>query len=91
MEFEWDSRKAVSNFRKHDVSFEEAMTVFDDPRCFPLYDSKHSDDQEERELLIGVSERLRILTVCFTQRGDNFRIISARRATLSERRMYEES
>ncbi len=91
MEFEWDSKKAVSNLRKHDVSFEEATTVFDDPQCLPLYDSKHSNDREERELLIGISVKLRILTVCFTRRGDNFRIISARKATLLERCMYEKS
>ena len=91
MDFEWDSKKAVGNFRKHGVTFEEAVTAFDDPRCLPLYDSKHSDDQEERELLIGVSEKLRIVTVCFTRRDNNLRIISARKATLSERCMYEKS
>lgn len=89
MEFEWDSRKAKSNLRKHKVSFEEAATVFSDILSFTFEDEAHSD-VERRYATLGMSYRGRILVVAHTMHGENVRIISAREATPRERRWYEE-
>lgn len=86
---EWDPKKARQNLRKHKVSFEEATTVFRDTLSSTIEDSLHSES-EERLVTIGVSNRLRILVVVHTDRGDRLRIISARLATAHERRIYEE-
>ena len=88
--FEWDKRKARSNFRKHLVQFTEAATVFSDPlaRIFP--DEAHPEN-EVREIIIGQSTAKHLLLVCFTEpMMDRIRIISARRATKAEQRDYEE-
>ncbi len=87
--FEWDPRKAAENRAKHKVSFEEAVTVFGDPLGRITDDPRHSE--EERYVLLGLSERQRLLAVMFTERGDAIRLISARRATRRERRDYEEN
>jgi hypothetical protein len=85
--FEWDPRKAALNRRKHHVAFEEAMTCFADPLALLLEDELH----EERLVLIGVSERDRLLFTVYAELADDgIRIISARRATKAERRRYEE-
>ena len=90
LSFEWDENKAKSNARKHDVTFEEASTVFADPLGAIFEDEEHSED-ELRELLIGHSVLQRLLIVSFTERGkDVVRIISARKATKRERKDYEE-
>ena len=90
LSFEWNESKAESNARKHDVTFEEASTVFADPLGAIFEDEEHSDD-ELRELLIGHSVLQRLLIVSFTERGkDVVRIISARKATKRERKDYEE-
>jgi uncharacterized protein len=89
LEFQWDPKKAASNRRKHGVSFEEASTVFGDPTAFIFEDQAHSAD-EEREIIIGHSERKRLLLVSFTMRGEAIRIFSARRATKQETKDYEE-
>jgi len=89
LEFEWDDRKAGLNIRKHGVSFEEASTVLSDPLALTIYDPLHSED-EERYVVLGESQRRRLLVVVFTDRDDRIRIISARVATRSERRQYEE-
>ena len=89
MEFEWDRRKAATNNRKHRVSFEEASTVFGDPRALTFPDPDHSDD-ERRYLTFGYSERNRLLVVIHTDRDNRTRIISARTAIAAERRIYEE-
>jgi uncharacterized protein len=88
MEFEWDTSKAASNLQKHGVDFEEAKTVFDDPLYVDFYDPDHSWD-EHRFLIIGESERGRLLIVAYTERGDVTRLISAREVTPKERRTYE--
>jgi uncharacterized DUF497 family protein len=89
--FEWDYDKAKANLKKHKVSFDEASTVFDDPLAAIFSDDEHSD-QEIRELIVGQSNLNRLLLVSFTERGRNrVRIISARLATKSERRAYEEN
>ena len=65
MRFEWDERKAVSNFKKHKVNFEIAITVFDDPYALIAPDEKHSTAKEKREWIIGESDN-DILVVVFT-------------------------
>jgi len=90
LEFEWDENKARSNLRKHRISFEEAETAFVDPLSLTLYDDEHSVD-EDRYVLIGESDRKRLLVVAFTERRDRFRIISARVANRREREQYEEA
>jgi uncharacterized protein len=88
--FEWDTRKAAQNLRKHKISFEEAATVFGDPLSLTIYDPLHSDD-EDRFVTIGESNQGHILVIAHTDREDNIRIISARAATQHERETYEES
>ena len=90
MEFEWDESKAASNLAKHGVSFDEALTVFDDPLAAIFDDEKHSS-QELREILTGHSSQDRLLLVCFTERQEVIRIISARLANRTEHRKYEEN
>jgi len=87
--FEWDAKKAHANVHKHGVTFDEASTVFADPLSLLMPDPDHSLD-EERYLLLGMSSRQRILVVAFADRPPGTRLISARRATLGERRRYEE-
>jgi uncharacterized DUF497 family protein len=89
LNFEWDENKGKSNVLKHGVSFEEASTVFADPLSLTIPDPAHSR-AEERFIIIGNSHRGKLLIVVHTERGDNIRIISARRATRAERRTYEE-
>lgn len=91
MKFEWDRQKAESNLRKHDVSFEEAMTVFNDTLAFIFDDTEHSKS-EHREIIIGTSTLRRIILVCFVERiQDTVRIFSARRATKNEIKDYEKN
>jgi len=87
--FDWDPEKAESNLRKHGVSFDEASTVFGDPLALLMIDPDHSA-KEERYVLLGISLRQRLLVVAFAERPPMTRIISARRATRTERRKYEE-
>ena len=88
LRFEWDARKAAVNAAKHGVSFEEAVTVFRDSRAAIFDDETHSVE-ELREIIIGHSDRNRLLLVCFTERDDVIRIINARKATRREGRDYE--
>jgi uncharacterized protein len=90
LRFEWDSRKDTINRRKHSVSFEEAITVFGDPLGQITDDRGHSAE-EERFVLLGHSDRRRLLVVMFTERSQAIRLISARKATSRERRAYEET
>ena len=88
MHFVWDENKARENVTKHEVTFEEAVTVFTDPLAFIASDPEHSI-LEQREWIIGTSNLYRVLVVIYTVRGDSTRIISARIATRSERKQYE--
>lgn len=88
LKFEWHRSKASANLKKHKVSFQEATTVFGDKRHLVVPDRVHSYD-EERSLAIRFSEKRRLLTLCFTERKDRIRIISARLAEPWERRIYE--
>ena len=87
-DFEWDLGKARYNYRKHDVSFEEAATIFRDWLLLVFPDDEHSDE-EERLINIGKSKQGRILTVITTERGIKSRLISARKANAEERTLYE--
>jgi len=89
LSFEWDENKARSNLAKHHVSFEEASTVFGDPLSLTIPDPAHSR-AEDRFVIVGKSHQHRLLVVVHTERGDNIRIISARRASRRERKNYEE-
>ncbi|HPD31622.1 MAG TPA: BrnT family toxin [Phycisphaerae bacterium] len=88
MNFEWDAAKARSNRRKHEAAFEEAATVFGDPRSLTIYDPDHSI-VEERFVTMGLSAAGRVLVVDHTDRAKRIRLISARKATQRERRAYE--
>jgi uncharacterized DUF497 family protein len=88
--FEWDEVKAKTNLKKHKVSFEEGKTIFNDPFLFTFPNDKHSWT-EERYINIGLSANGRVLILTHTERQGKIRIISCRRATLRERRFYEES
>ena len=89
MKFDWNPDKARGNVAKHDVSFQEAATVFDDPLSITFPDPQHSIG-ELRLVIIGQSQNGRLLFVAHTDRGDLTRIISAREVTRREQRIYEE-
>lgn len=89
-QFEWDGAKAKVNEQRHAVSFPEAGTVFGDLLAISLADTEHSYD-EERFLLLGRSYRQRVLVVSYVERPPKTRLISARLATRSERKQYEET
>jgi uncharacterized protein len=88
--FEWDAAKAKSNLKKHDISFEEAQSVFYDEFALQFYDEENSDN-EGRFIMLGVSNHSNLLVVCHCERGKGeiIRIISARKATKNERQYYE--
>lgn len=93
--FEWDANKARENIRKHNLSFEEAKTVFNDPLLVTFPDEDHSQN-EERLLSIGMSTKDKILLVVHTERKETeefllIRIINCRKATKFERKAYEEN
>ena len=93
--YEWDKNKAKINLAKHKVSFEEGETIFDDPFLITYFDEQHSN-HEERLISIGMSRNARILLVVHVEKLEaiNFtliRIVSCRKATPSERKLYEES
>jgi uncharacterized DUF497 family protein len=90
MKFEWDDKKAALNLAKHGVSFDEAVTAFDDPLYIDFFDPEHSED-EHRYIRLGRSEQHRILVVSYTERSDVTRLISARVATKRELQAYEEN
>jgi uncharacterized protein len=88
--FEWNPIKAQTNQQKHQVDFEEASTIFDDPQFITFLDGEHSQD-EERYITIGLSNKNRLLMVAHTERDDIIRIISARKATENEETFYQEA
>jgi uncharacterized protein len=89
MRFEWDSAKATKNLRKHGISFDEASSAFCDPLAITGADPDHSAG-EERFVTFGISSAGRLLVISHIDRGDAILIISTRRATRLERRIYEE-
>ena len=86
--FEWDKRKAQSNKRKHEVSFEEASTIFADTLSITIIDSAHSIG-EDRLITIGTSANNRLSVVVHADQRDTIRIISARKPTNAEIEQYE--
>jgi uncharacterized DUF497 family protein len=90
IDFEWDPNKAAQNLRKHNVTFEEAATVFRDDLSITIPDPDHSME-EERFITVGLSSQNRLLMIAHVERGDCIRIISARELTPRERRQYEEA
>ena len=89
MQFEWNTEKAKANLKKHEVSFDEAETVFDDPLFVIFADPDHSFE-EKRFIIMGESNQNRLLVVSYTERPPKTRLISAREATRPERKKYEE-
>ena len=87
LKFVWDSEKAEINLKKHKIKFEDAVYVFFDDNRIDEFDELHSDD-EDRYKIIGKVEK--ILVVIYTERKENFRIISARRADKDEEADYYE-
>ena len=85
--FEWDSRKATANFRKHDISFELACEAFFDP--FVCYLEDEVVEGEQRETIIGLTTTWQLLYIVYVLRDDIIRIVSARLATNTERESYE--
>ena len=91
MTFEWDENKDRLNQKNHDgISFEYAARVFLDSKRIEMLDENHSDESEERYNVIGCVERI-LFVVCTERGSDNIRIISARRATPKEEKLYYEN
>lgn len=90
IKFEWNPDKGRTNQLKHGVSFEEAQSVFYDEYAIQFYDEAHSEE-EDRFLMLGLSNESRVLLVCHCERADGeiIRIISARKATKTERKHYK--
>lgn len=88
LRFTWDEAKADSNWRRHGVEFEEAITIFGDYNSLTIFDEEHSAE-EERFIEIGLSAKGRLLVVVYTERGSVIRIISSREASPREREEYE--
>jgi len=91
VKWEWDEKKNRANFNKHEVWFEEAQSIWADAGSLEFFDPIHSD-REDRFIRIGRSTRNRLLLVVFYERAscEVIRVISARKATPSEKREYEE-
>lgn len=89
MEFEWDPNKSDTNFKKHGITFHEASAVFGDPLAITFNDPDHSMG-EHRFLTFGYSRKSQLVLVVHTERHGKTRIISARRATRQERKIYED-
>lgn len=91
MRFEWDKNKNEVNRKKHKISFEEAKTVFYDEEALVIDDPEHSQE-EERFIILGLSQKANLLVVCHCFRASDavIRIISARKATKSETKQYHE-
>ena len=92
IKFEWDPPKAAANLKKHQISFDEAKSVFYDEFAVQFFDEEHSSD-EERFLMLGMSSGAKLLIVCHCERererGEVIRIISARKATKRESAFYQ--
>lgn len=86
--FEWDDQKAASNLKKHSVTFDEALSVFADEMALTFADTDHFES-EERSRTYGLSNKGRVLVLVHTERHNNVRIISARKATRYEKSIYD--
>lgn len=92
MNFSWDENKNKSNQKKHNVSFDEAQTAFYDERGRVIPDPDHSEKEEERFILLGLSIKLNLLVVChsYLEKLGSIRIFSARKATKKESNKYDQ-
>lgn len=88
--FDWDEQKAASNLLKHKIAFAEAVSVFFDAHAVTYPDGEHSRG-ESRFITFGLSDRQRVIVVAHVEIAGGIRIISARRVTREERKIYEES
>ena len=88
--FEWDENKSQNNKKKHRLSFDEILGVFDDPNLLDWYDKGHSDESEDRYHCIGSLEGFLVILVVITDKEGTIRIISARKATPKEEAKYYE-
>ncbi len=88
MDYEWDPKKARSNFRKHGIYFADAVTTFEDARALTIRDPTF--EEEERWITLGIDAFGRLLVVVYTWRGGQLRLISARKATAREQLQYKE-
>jgi hypothetical protein len=90
IKFEWDKKKESTNIKKHGISFEEASSVFYDDFAVQFYDDSHSELEEDRFLMLGMSNKAKMLMICYCERlsGNVLRIISARKATKNEQKFY---
>ena len=88
--FEWDEDKAKANIKKHKISFEEAIDLFNDPLLWERYDFKNSTNEESRYIGIGQIDGFVIVSSCYTDRNGRTRIINARRASSKEEKDYEQ-
>ncbi len=88
MRFEWDTKKAQVNLKKHGIAFDEAVTAFYDPLSATFGDPDNSE-KEQRYITVGFSSQGRLVVVAHTERGEDIRIISARLATSHERKRHE--
>ena len=86
MDYEWDTDKAQTNVQKHGIDFADAVVVLEDDSAITLEDDS---PDEERFITIGMDALARVLVIVYTWRGDSIRLISARKATPSERKQYE--
>ncbi len=87
VDFQWDFRKAATNFTKHGIYFADAVTVLEDAFALTMRDL---NEEEERWITLGMDVLGRLLVVIYTWRGQTIRLVSARPATRGERRQYEE-
>jgi len=89
LEFEWDSNKALRNVHKHGITFREAAMVFHDILAITYFDDAHSSSEEQRFVTMGISDTGRVLVVAHSLIDEKIRLISARKATPRERKIYE--
>jgi uncharacterized DUF497 family protein len=89
LEFIWDEDKNQKNIKDHNISFDEAKTVFFDPNARVIYDPDHSKE-EDRFIILGLSKLLNLLIVChcYKEQEETIRIFSARKATKTEQKQY---
>ena len=88
--FEWDEEKAKANYKKHGITFEEAINLFNDPLLWERYDLCNSNEEENRYIGIGQIDGFVIVSSCYTDRDGRTRIINARRASSKEEKDYEQ-
>lgn len=86
--FEWDEKKNEANILKHGISFDDILSMFDDPLFWEQYDSEHSTEEETRYLGFGKVKGFSVVVSCYTERKRT-RIISARISSAEEERKYE--